>query len=83
MTVQIIKTAMPKLTWKSTRDARFIIRNGSAILREGKSNNFDLLDLEEMFKVLFKEDVTYVDKHKPEYKISYRCLIFRMLENFV
>lgn len=72
MVVQIIKTAMPDLYLKLTKEARFILRNGSVILREGKSNNFDLLDLDEMFKVLFNEDVIYIDKHKPEYKISYR-----------
>lgn len=62
---------MPDLYRKFTIDARFILRNGSAVLREGSINDFDLPGLEETFKVLFDEDVVYVDKHKPEYKINY------------
>lgn len=72
MTVQIIKTAMPDLYRKLTKEARFILRNGSAILREGSINDFDLPEVEETFKVLFNENVVYVDKHKPKYKINYR-----------
>jgi 3',5'-cyclic AMP phosphodiesterase CpdA len=72
MAVQIIKTTMPDLYRKFAIDARFILRNGSAILRKGIIKDFDLPRLEETFKVLFDEDVIYVDKYKPEYKINYR-----------
>ena len=72
MTVQIIKTTMPALCSKFAINARFILRNGSAILRKASTNEFDLPKLEETFKVLFDEDVVYVDKYKPEYKINYQ-----------
>ena len=81
MTVQIIKTTMPDLCRKFAIDARFIIRNGSVILRKASVRDFDLPMLEETFKVLFDEDVVYVDKYKPEYKINYRKddLVFNIM----